>query len=83
MHIELKHKCISPAFVIGSDTLTRALVSSVIQPAAISNAKYRKKVRQQLHPLIKLKRLFEEGLYLRIYSTSVLGFLRTLLKFHL
>ena len=56
MRIELKHECISHAFVIGSGTLTGALVSYVVQPAAISNAKYRKKARQQLRPLIKLKR---------------------------
>ena len=53
MRIELKRECVSPAFVIGSGTLTRALVSSFVQPTAISNAKYRKKVRQQFRPRIE------------------------------
>ena len=34
MCIELKRECVSPAFVIGSGLLTRALVPSVFQPAA-------------------------------------------------
>ena len=45
MLIELKRELISPAFVIGSGTLTRALVSSVVQPVAISNAKNRTQVK--------------------------------------
>ena len=50
MCIQLKCECVSPAFVIGSGTLTRTLVSSAVQPAAISNAKTGKKVHQQLCP---------------------------------
>ena len=56
MRIELKSECISPTFVIGSGTLTRAFVSSVVQPAAISSAKNQKKVWQQLRPHKKKQR---------------------------
>ena len=56
MRVELKGGCVSPAFVIGCGALTRAFVFLVIQPAAMGNTKYGKKVRQQLHPRIDRKR---------------------------
>ena len=44
MHIELMREFFNPALVIGSGTLTVALVSSVVQPAAIFNARFEAKL---------------------------------------
>ena len=45
MCIERNSECVNPTFIIGSGRLTRALVSPIVQPAVMSNAKYPQNIK--------------------------------------